>query len=114
MACGNLLNKQQSTYGVIEVASGHSSDGAYAPDVTIFVCSGLANNRARYAASKGLIFLGCATFTKAVVLAPELIVKASYGVVQRGNSGLSSPARGPDHGAKPKEYDKKCTTTLQS
>src|SRR5258706_7461308 len=87
MGCGNLLNEKQNTCSIIEVACGHSSDGAYAPEVTIFVCSGLTNSRVRYAASKGLIPLGCATATKAVVLAPELIVKAGYGVIQGRNSG---------------------------
>jgi len=89
MGCGNFLSEKQNTCGTIEVAYGHSSDGAYAPEVTIFVCSGLANNRVRYAASKGLIPLGCPTATKAVVLAPELIVKASYGVIQGTNSAFA-------------------------
>ena len=102
MGCGNLLNEQQNTCGIIEVACGHSSDGAYAPEVTIFVCSGLANSRARYAARKGLIPLGWATATKAVVIAPELIVKASCGVIQ-GKNSPSSPAAGPDRGLNQKK-----------
>jgi hypothetical protein len=61
---------------IIKVTCSHSSDGVYVPEVIIFVSRGLANNRERYAASNGFIFLGCTPATKAVVFAPELIVKA--------------------------------------